>query len=113
MSGNLHCYDKHGIPIERGDIVKVFHFIGARRKRHYMFKQCLGVGRYPSSPEGWQKVFFSHLNFCEIGDRNGPYHQEPGALLAGYEIVQSIRLDHESRPKYSPSDALKEGGGDE
>lgn len=47
------CYDKHGIPIERGDIVKVFHFIGARRKRHYMFKQCLGLSRYPSSPEGW------------------------------------------------------------
>ncbi len=98
MSAEETCFDKHGIPIERGDIVKVFHFVGARRKRHYMYKQCLGLSRYPSSPDGWQKVFFSHLNFCEIGDRSGPYHEEPGKVLADYEIVQSIKCDHESRP---------------
>lgn len=92
------CYDKNGIPIERGDIVKVLHFIGARRKRHYMFKQCLGLDRYPQSPEGWRGVFFSHLNFREIGDRkDGPYHEEPGHVLASYEIVQSINNDHETR----------------
>lgn len=98
MSAPATCFDKHGIPIERGDIVKVFHFVGARRKRHYMYKQCLGLSRYPSSPDGWQKVFFSHLNFREIGDDDGPYHEEPGKVLVGYEIIQSIKDDHENRP---------------
>ncbi len=100
------AYDKHGIPIERGDIVKVFHFVGARRKRHYMYKQCLGLNRYPSSPPGWRAVFFSHLNFGEIGDRNGPYPVASGERLADYEIVQSIHCDHEKRlrePKSEPS----------
>lgn len=96
------AFDKHGIPIERGDIVKVFHFVGARGKRHFMYKQCLGLDRYPSSPEGWQKVFFSHLNFCEIDDRNGPYHVDPGEFLDDYEIVQSIRYDHDTRPRHHP-----------
>ena len=94
------CFDKHGIPIERGDIVKVFHFVGARGKRYYMYKQCLGVSRYPSSPEGWQAVFFSHLNFAEIGENNGPYHEYQGSRLAGYEIVQSVKCDHDTRPRY-------------
>ncbi|WP_433935212.1 hypothetical protein [Brevundimonas diminuta] len=101
MSAEQHCFDRRGIPIKRGDIVKVFHFTGARRKRHYMFKQCLGVSRYPSSPEGWSGVFFSHLNFREIGDRdNGPYHETPGAFLSDYEIVQSIKCDHEDRDRH-------------
>lgn len=103
------CYDKRGVPIERGDIVKVFHFVGARRKRHYMFKQCLGLSRYPSSPDGWQKVFFSHLNFCEIGDRNGPYHEEPGQVLSGYEIVQSIKGDHDERGRLTAKATTEAG----
>lgn len=99
-TSGLVCYDKRGIPIERGDIVKVFHFVGTRRKRHYMFKQCLGLNRYPSSPDGWQAVFFSHLNFLEIGDRrDGPYHETPGENLPHYEIVQSIKSDHENRSR--------------
>ena len=96
------AYDKHGIPIERGDIVKVFHFVGARRKRNFMYKQCLGAGRYPNSPEGWSGIFFSHLNFLDqIGDLKncGPYHEEPGQRLKNYEIVQSIRCDHDTRQR--------------
>lgn len=30
--------DKNGIIIEEFDVLKVFHFIGARRKKHYMYK---------------------------------------------------------------------------
>jgi len=30
--------DKNGIVIEPYDVLKVFHFIGARRKRHFMYK---------------------------------------------------------------------------
>jgi hypothetical protein len=30
--------DKNGVVIEEFDVLKVFHFIGARRKKHYMYK---------------------------------------------------------------------------
>lgn len=94
------AYDMRGIPIERGDIVKVFHFVGARRKRHYMYKQCLGPGSYKNGRETY--VFFSHLNFNnEIGSResDSPYHERPGSHLPHYEIVHSIKCDHEDRPR--------------
>jgi len=35
--GNL-AYDKNGIPIEIGDTLKIFHFIGGRKKKYYMYK---------------------------------------------------------------------------
>lgn len=31
-------YDGKGAEIREFDVVKVFHFIGKRRKRHYMYK---------------------------------------------------------------------------
>lgn len=92
--------DKRGIPIERGDIVKVFHFIGARGKRHYMYKQCLGPQLlHPSHSQPY--MLFSHLNF--VDDREapeGPYHEALGQKLNHYEIVQSIRCDHEERDRH-------------
>jgi hypothetical protein len=98
MQGKV--YDKRGIPIERGDIVKVFHFIGARRKRHYMYKQCLGVNTYQNSEQEY--VFFSHLNFADlIGEEGGPYHEWLGTRLDHYEIVQSIKCDHEDSPRFA------------
>ncbi|MFT5452887.1 MAG: hypothetical protein ACI9N9_002385 [Enterobacterales bacterium] len=41
-------YDKKGIPIEIGDTIKIFHFVGARRKKHYMYKHVVGIknGRF-------------------------------------------------------------------
>jgi hypothetical protein len=93
------AYDKHGTPIIRGDIVKVFHFIGSRRKRHYMYKQCLGEQLlHESHPEPY--VLFSHLNFIEDRtQRDGPYSIRRGERLDDYEIVQSIKCDHEDRKK--------------
>ena len=93
-------YDKHGIPIERGDVLKVFHFTGARRKRHYMYKQCLGfknIGPNADVPY----LVFSHLNFVEESTApDGPYLERPdGRTLEHYEIVQSIKCDHEQRPR--------------
>ena len=50
ISGDLAClgegigyvnkfyFDKTGKQINEFDVLKVFHFIGARRKRHYMYK---------------------------------------------------------------------------
>jgi len=93
-------FDKRGIPIERGDVLKVYHFTGARRKRHYMYKQCLGfkmIGKNADVPY----MVFSHLNFIEdtIG-RDGPYLEKPdGRILVDYEIVQSMGDDFEDRPR--------------
>ncbi len=88
------CYDKRGTPIIRGDIVKVFHFTGARRKRHYMYKQCLGE-QFLHSSHDHKYMFFSHLNFQD----DGPYTVSIGKHLSDYEIVQSIKCDHENRPR--------------
>jgi len=103
--GVLGLFDKRGIPIHRGDLVKVFHFIGARSKRHYMYKQCLGF--YGIGPEGKSPYLrFGHLNFEQDGGRNHSYLMNPdGAVLDGYEIVQSIKCDHESRQRINLRDA--------
>lgn len=94
-------FDKRGIPIERGDIVKVFHFSGVRRKRYYMYKQCLGVDAYKEG--GVRYMFFSHLNFVtDWRERDGPYHEQLGKRLDLYEIVQSVKCDHEERPRATP-----------
>ena len=92
-------FDKRGIPFQRGDVVKVFHFTGARRKRHYMYHHCLGTTSI--GPSGRQYYLFSHLNFIE--DRHhtdGPYPVLPeGQILPDYEIVQSIDCKFEERPR--------------
>lgn len=92
-------FDKHGIPIERGDLLKVYHFTGRRRKRYYMYKQCLGLGTYRQG--GTERMYFSHLNFVtETAERDGPYSEAPdGRVLADYEIVQSIDSAFERRPR--------------
>jgi len=45
--------DKNGVTIEEFDVLKVFHFIGARRKKHYMYKMAIL----------WEgKLYGAHLN---------------------------------------------------
>lgn len=98
MSDPYSVYDKHGIPIKKGDIVKVFHFIGPRKKRFYMYKQCIGVDSYKNNSTEY--LFFSHLNFnSEIGSSDGPYHVRLGEKLDDYEIVQSVKDDFANRPR--------------
>lgn len=81
-------YDKNGREIMRGDIVKVFHFTAAlRRKKHYMYKQALGIER--------GRMRFSHLDlndswYCEAADDR---------LLSDYEIVDSIDAKFDERPR--------------
>ena len=70
--------DKNGVQIEECDVLKVFHFTGARKKKHYMYKMAVL----------WNgKLYASHLNKKEItpdyplwaGSENSEH----------YEIVQS------------------------
>lgn len=95
----MALYDKRGIPFERGDVVKVFHFVGARRKRHYMFKQCLGTREIGKVPTPY--MAFSHLNFIEDHlAKDGAYLERlDGRVMDDCEIVQSIKCDHEERER--------------
>lgn len=38
MECRYYATDKNGIQILPGDTLKIFHFTGARKKRHYMYK---------------------------------------------------------------------------
>lgn len=87
------AYDKHGRPFVIGDVVKVFHFIGARRKRHYMYKQVVSRRDWPS---GFSALFFSHLTMHRD---DGFYVALDGEHHADYEIVQSVDAAFEDRPR--------------
>jgi hypothetical protein len=84
--------DKNGRQIERGDVLKVFHFVGQRKKRHYMYKQAIGTKTLGS---GSEYMMFSHL---ELKD---DYYLErcDGRSLPDYEIVQSVDAKFEDRPR--------------
>lgn len=91
-----NLYDKSGRQIMRGDILKVFHFVGARRKRHYMYKQALDtVMLGKNNPTPWLKI--SHL---DLSDGMDAYYVEfeDGRVLEDYEIVQSKDAAFEDRP---------------
>ena len=86
-------YDKTGREIMVGDVLKVYHFTAAlRRKKHFMYKQVVGTRRFR---DGTPALEISHLdlsneNYVLVCD---------GSLLADYEIIQSIDYKHEDRPK--------------
>ena len=84
--------DKTGRHIERGDVLKVYHFTGRRRKRHYMYKQALGAKALGS---GLLYMMIGHLDLDEA------YYLErcDGRSLPDYEIIQSIDAKFEERPR--------------
>jgi hypothetical protein len=76
MNGTI--LDKNGIPIEEFDVLKVFHFIGARKKKYYMYKlavMCNG------------KLYGAHLNSNQLKP-DYPLWTE-SVNPSDYEIVQS------------------------
>ena len=90
--------DKHGRAMKEGDVLRVFHFIGARRKRHFMYKQIVGT-RLLGVLNGNPKVHYfdvSHLNM-DGGKDNYTIGMAEG-VLSDYEILQGLD-DIESRPK--------------
>lgn len=93
----MQTCDKNRRPIMVGDVLKVFHFVGARRKRHYMYKQVVGersLGGYA----GTEKVphfDVSHLDLS--GSGNYKIGKEQG-VLEDYEILQGLD-DIEGRAK--------------
>lgn len=85
-------FDMHGREIVRGDVLKVYHFTGARRKRHYMYKHALGTKALGS---GLLYMQMDHL------DLDGRHYLEAcdGRVLPDYEIVQSADAKFEERPR--------------
>ena len=83
-------YDKHGIPIKEFDVLKMFHFTGARRKKYYMYKWV----------REWKgRLYGSHL---QSNEHNGFLLAEENAKLC--EIVQGYDpqgdgLDFNDRPR--------------
>ena len=82
--------DKHGRKIMIGDVLKVYHFTAAlRRKKFYMYKQVVGfkmLGGRGGEPK--HKYFdVSHLNL----DRDRGYNLGLNeGVLPDYEIVQGF-----------------------
>ena len=92
--------DKSGRKIMPGDVLKVFHFIGARRKRHYMYKQAL---RYERG-----RLVISHLNRIdetEAWELGTNYYIEAAddRPRSDYEVVQCCGR---SRPPCNRSDVI-------
>ena len=55
----MNAYDKRGIPIHVGDVLKVFHFIGPRKKRYYMYKHVVSE---ENAKSGNRFLLISHLH---------------------------------------------------
>lgn len=90
-----NLYDASGRQIMRGDVLKVFHFVGARKKRHYMYKQALETVTLGKSQSPYLKI--SHLDLTAGMDA---YYTEAedGRRLGDYEIVQSADAAFSDRP---------------
>lgn len=87
----MNLRDKTGRQIERGDVLEVYHFTGARRKRYFMYKQAMGV----RTINGTDYAVMDHL------DMNAEHYLErcDGRTLPEYEIVQSIDAKYQERPR--------------
>ena len=88
-----YVIDKNGRDIEVGDVLKVYHFTGRNRRRHYMYKQV--VERVNRSDSTLEHFVISHLTekrqvyILLIEDQYEP----------NYEIVQSWDANFELREK--------------
>lgn len=93
-------FDKTGREIMVGDVLKVFHYVAAlRRKRCYMYKQVTKTKTLGKS--GQPYFVLSHLNMKDPEGKDGGYYQAiDGRTLADYEIVQSCQGYFEDRPRH-------------
>jgi hypothetical protein len=89
-----NLYDQNRRQIAVGDVLKVFHFTGARRKRHFMYKQVLA--EVTLGADGARYFAVSHLTL----GADEPYHEYlDGRVMAEVEIVQGLKGDLDDRPR--------------
>lgn len=78
-------YDKNKRPIKEGDVLKVFHFTGARNQKMFMYK-IAGIDR------GELAGFCASDLLLEAEGKhryNLSYNSDPRGVLKDTEIVQS------------------------
>ena len=82
MSEQDQVYDKNRIPIAIGDTIKIFHYIGARRKKHYVYKHVVGIknGRF-------------RLSHLDININDYFTLRIDNSVLNDFEIVQGYGED--------------------
>ena len=91
--------DCTGRPIQVGDVLKIYHFQGARRKRFFMFKQVVGVRAFKEG--GHEYLIVSHLNMKPAdGPDSGYFLRQDGETHADTEIVQGLDWHHD-RPRFT------------
>ncbi len=90
--------DKNRRPIRVGDVLKVFHFTAAlRRKKHYMYKQVI-CERPLGGHGGSEKVPYLVVSHLGLDDETYYLGKDEG-LQSDYEIIQNPKCDFEDRPK--------------
>jgi hypothetical protein len=89
----MNLYDRKGIPIMLWDVVKVFHFVAARRReKRFMYKQVVGFEEVQSG----RLMCLNHLN----GTWETYGMLMDGRTLDQYEIVQGYNgQDFQDRPR--------------
>ena len=76
--------DKTGRKIEVGDTLKIFHFTGSRRKKHYVYQYVIGKEKKPS----WKRAM---LKVSKLTPENEYYYIAlDGSKRTGIEIVQGF-----------------------
>lgn len=93
----LTTRDKNGREIKVGDVLKVYHFTGARRKRHYMYKQVI-CERPLGGLGGSEKTPYFVVSHLDLSDETYYLGKHEG-LQNGYEIIQGLD-DIFERPKH-------------
>ena len=76
--------DKTGRRIEVGDTLKIFHFVGRRRKKHYVYRYVIEKEKRPS----WKRAM---LKVSKLTPENEYYYiVMDGSKLPDIEIVQGF-----------------------
>ena len=102
-----YILDKHGREIKPGDVLKVLHFIGSRKKRHFMYKWVLRVEKLGKNKTQWLRV--SHLTTGNVED--GCWLQMDGRKLEEFEIVSGFGVKHDPfdrRPIHRPNAPVRD-----
>ena len=91
-------YDRRGIPIHSGDLLRALHFIGARRKRYYLYHVAVNRDGH------WWLVPTGHLDPSRVSGGGDCWLTEESAACR--DIIDGTDpggLSFERRPRLSGS----------
>lgn len=103
-------YDKNGVPIYPGDLLRTYHFTGARRKRYWLYHVVVDTGH----KLGLQMIPASHLEPSLQNQGGCAYlkhmHTDTQSVVISGHGPGDI-LGYEDRPKRKqPAHAAAKGG---